>query len=209
MAHYAQIDNNNIVIQVIKTNNDQQDTEQWLVDTYGGTWIQTSYNTHNGVHFENGTALRVNFASIGMKYDKKTDAFYSETWPFPSWKLNKKTKIWEAPVKKPENPPTSWNETTKSWDIVPSPYPSWIYDDIKQSWQSPIPRPWGAKAPMQWDETSQTWTMIPKPYLSWTYNKQTDSWEAPLPKQPLGKWIWDEDDKMWYPSDPITRKLYA
>ena len=211
MAHYAQIDNNNIVIQVIKTNDDQQEIEKWLVDTYGGTWIQTSYNTRNGVYVGNGpgTALRVNFAGIGMKYDKKADAFYSDTCPIPSWKLNKKTKIWEAPVKKPIDTPSIWNETTKSWDITPKPFPLWEYDKKTDSWRPPLPKPWGAKAPMQWDESTQFWSIIPKPYLSWVYNKEADSWEAPVPVPPLGNWTWDEDDKMWYPSDPITRKLYA
>jgi hypothetical protein len=78
MAHWAEIDENNIVLRVLVTDtNDQNGDEgyQWLVDNLGGTWIKTSYNTVDGVHIQGGTPLRKNFASIGYTYDEERDAF--------------------------------------------------------------------------------------------------------------------------------------
>jgi len=161
MAHYAQIDNNNIVVQVIKTNDNQQNTEQWLVETYGGKWIETSYNTKGNVHYapntnipDGGVALRYNYAGVGYVYDQKADAFYDPNPPYPSWKLNKKTYTWVAPVKQPKNSVISgWNETTQSWETVSSPYPSWII--VNGSWTSPTPQP--ALIGWTWDEDDKMW----------------------------------------------------
>jgi len=78
MAHWAEIDDNNIVIRVLVTdNNDLNDDEgyQWLVDNLGGHWLKTSYNTLGGVHTTGGTPLRKNFAAIGYTYDERRDAF--------------------------------------------------------------------------------------------------------------------------------------
>lgn len=78
MAHFAQIDENNIVLQVLVTdNNDSNGDEgyQWLIDNLGGRWIKTSYNTINGVHTNGGVPLRKNFAGIGFTYDEQRDAF--------------------------------------------------------------------------------------------------------------------------------------
>ena len=101
MAHFAQIDENNIVIQVLVTDsNDPNGDEgyQWLVDNFGGTWIKTSYNTKGGVHALGGTPLRKNYAGVGMIYDETRDAFI---WPKPDdgdyWILNEETCLWEIP----------------------------------------------------------------------------------------------------------------
>jgi hypothetical protein len=78
MAHWAEIDDNHIVTQVVVTdNNDPNGDEgyQWLVDNLGGRWIKTSYNTRAGVHAEGGVPLRKNFASVGYTYDEQRDAF--------------------------------------------------------------------------------------------------------------------------------------
>jgi hypothetical protein len=81
-------------------------------------WKQTSYNTHGGVHNNNGTPLRKNFASIGMIYDEDRDAFIHKK-PFNSWILNEDTCLWNAPVAMPiDDNKYSWNEQTLSWDIV-------------------------------------------------------------------------------------------
>ena len=81
-------------------------------------WVQTSYNTHGGVHNNNGTPLRKNFAGIGMTYDEDRDAFIPKK-PYNSWILNEQTCLWEAPVALPdtENKYT-WNEATVSWDLT-------------------------------------------------------------------------------------------
>lgn len=78
MAHWAQIDENNVVLQVtVGDNNDLNGDEgyQWLVDNIGGRWIKTSYNTVGGVHKTGGTPLRKNYAGIGYTYDEQRDAF--------------------------------------------------------------------------------------------------------------------------------------
>jgi hypothetical protein len=78
MAHFAEIDENNIVIRVLVTdNNDPNGDEgyQWLIHTFGGRWVQTSYNTLAGVHLIGGTPFRKNYAGIGYTYDEQRDAF--------------------------------------------------------------------------------------------------------------------------------------
>jgi hypothetical protein len=108
MSHWAQIDDNNIVVQVTVGNNDEADEGyQWLIDNLGGTWIKTSYNTHAGKHDLGGTPLRKNYAGIGFTYDRVLDAFIPPkpadtlTLPdgtvhkFAGWKLNEETCNWE------------------------------------------------------------------------------------------------------------------
>jgi hypothetical protein len=113
MSHFAQIDENNIVTQVLVI-------EQDVIDTgmFGdpASWIQTSYNTRAGVHTLGGTPLRKNYAGIGFKYDPVRDAFY-EPKPFASWLLNEETCRWEAPTPMPveEGKIFVWNEETVSW----------------------------------------------------------------------------------------------
>jgi hypothetical protein len=87
-----------------------------FVDSTPGNWIQTSYNTKGGIHYDpverdvhgrytpsedQSKALRYNFAGIGYFYDRSADAFY-EQQPFPSWKLDTDTYLWVAPLQCPE-----------------------------------------------------------------------------------------------------------
>lgn len=114
MAHFAQIDENNTVTQVIVV-------EQEVINTgmFGdpATWIQTSYNTHGGVHSQGGTPLRKNYAGIGYTYDAVRDAFIPPK-PYASWVLNEDTCLWTAPVPMPETEGHyTWNEETTSWDL--------------------------------------------------------------------------------------------
>jgi hypothetical protein len=119
MSHYAKV-NNGIVEQVIVADADFF-TNGHFVDTSPGEWIQTSYNTHGGIHYgqdwqpDGGIALRGNYAGIGMIYDSVNDVFYTKQ-PFPSWTLNNTTWIWEAPSAYPNNGKTYvWNESTLNW----------------------------------------------------------------------------------------------
>ena len=115
MAHWAKIENGIVVQITVGSNNDLDEGYQWLIDNLGGTWIKTSYNTHGGVHALGGIPLRKNYAGIGSIYDEKRDAFY-EPQPFPSWKLNEDTCIWEAPVEYPTDGKVyRWDEPTVSW----------------------------------------------------------------------------------------------
>jgi hypothetical protein len=106
MAHFAELDENNIVLRVVVTNNDfENEGYDWLVENLGGTWIQTSYNAN----------FRKNFAGIGFKYDEVLDAFIPPQ-PFASWTLNEQTAKWEAPVPYPEDDLMYfWDEENKNW----------------------------------------------------------------------------------------------
>ena len=111
MAHYAKIQDN-IVTQVIVAEQDFFDT---FVDTSPGEWIQTSYNTHGGVHTLDGTPLRKNYAGIGFSYDRTLDAFIPPK-PYASWILDEETCLWNAPVAYPEDDKMyRWNEETVNW----------------------------------------------------------------------------------------------
>ena len=118
MAHFARIDENNIVTEVLVVDDKWEHMGQhYLAEVcgLGGTWIQTSYNTYGGVHSLGGTPLRKNFAGIGYIYDKERDAFYLPQ-PYPSWTLNTQTFLWEAPVPYPTDGGVyTWDEATQSW----------------------------------------------------------------------------------------------
>jgi hypothetical protein len=114
MAHFAKV-NNGIVEKVIVAEESFFDT---FVDDSAGEWIQTSYNTKAGVHLNNGTPLRKNYAGIGYTYDKTRDAFIPPQ-PYPSWTLNEDTCRWECPVEYPTDGNIyTWNETDQQWDEV-------------------------------------------------------------------------------------------
>ena len=96
MAHFAEVDADNIVLRVIVA-----DTKEWCENNLGGTWVQTSYNTYGNQHPE-GRPLHKNYAGVGYKWDGV--GFYAPQ-PFPSWSKNEDTYLWEAPVSpKPQNP---------------------------------------------------------------------------------------------------------
>ena len=124
MAHYAELDSNNVVKQVIVVSNADTSTAQgeekesigiaFCERLLGGTWVKTSYNA----------TIRKNYAGIGYTYDKNRDAFISPK-PFNSWVLNESTCLWDAPVAYPTDVGTqdapkmyTWNEETIGWDLV-------------------------------------------------------------------------------------------
>lgn len=121
MAHFAQIDENNIVVQVLVVGDDQEHRGQdFLADdlNLGGTWIKTSYNTHGGVHSNGGTPLRKNYAGIGYTYDAGRDAFIPPK-PFNSWVLDEDTCLWNAPTPMPtEGGPYMWVEDDLNWQVI-------------------------------------------------------------------------------------------
>lgn len=101
MAHWAQIDENNTVIQVtVGSNDDPDEGLAWLEENLGGRWLKTSYNTVGGIHLAGGTPLRKNYAGIGFTYDEQRDAFIPPR-PNPLWVLNEETCLWEPPVVTP------------------------------------------------------------------------------------------------------------
>jgi hypothetical protein len=114
MAHFAKV-KDGIVTKVIVA---EQEFIDNVVETEAGTWVQTSYNTHGGVHSLGGTPLRKNYAGIGYTYDQVKDAFIAPK-SYTSWTLNETTCLWEAPVAYPtDGEDYTWNEETTTWDLV-------------------------------------------------------------------------------------------
>jgi hypothetical protein len=125
MAHFAILKTGNIVEQVLVVSNDVATTEQDGINFLRNIFkdqhlpvIQTSYNTHGGIHKLGKTPLRKNFAGIGYQYDQQRDAFISPK-PYNSWILNEDTCIWNAPVAYPQDGNRyNWNETNLTWDLI-------------------------------------------------------------------------------------------
>ena len=112
MAHFAQLDDNNVVTQVIVVANEELldngvESEAkgiaFCQSLLGGNWKQTSYNG----------AMRKNYAGVGFVYDVEKDAFIAPK-PYPSWILNEDAK-WVAPIERPTDVITTWDEETESW----------------------------------------------------------------------------------------------
>ena len=121
MAHFAQLDENNKVLQVIVVANEELILDGVENETKGvifcksllgedTNWKQTSYNA----------SFRKNYAGIGFEYRPDLDAFIAPN-PFPSWTLNEDTCLWEAPTTKPtNNKQYTWDEATISWVEIPT-----------------------------------------------------------------------------------------
>ena len=117
MAHYAFLDENNIVTEVI-TGKDEgeegRDWEQWYGEFRGQTCKRTSYNTIGGIHNNGGTPFRKNYAGIGYTYQADIDAFVPPQ-PFASWTLNANAQ-WEAPTPMPNDGQMyTWDEASTNW----------------------------------------------------------------------------------------------
>lgn len=129
MGHFAKVVDGTVVNVIVA----EPEFFDEFVDETPGQWVQTSYNTNGGIHYQSdkitpsedqSKALRKNFAGIGYVYDKVRDAFYSPQ-PYPSWTLNEDTCFWECPVAMPPSTGDGsiykWNETEQRWDLVPPP----------------------------------------------------------------------------------------
>jgi len=120
LSHFAKVVDGKVT-QVIVA---EPEFFQTFVDSSPGTWLQTSYNTRGGVHYQpdsetpsadQSKALRKNYAGVGYDYDAAKDAFIPPQ-PFPSWVLNSQTCLWNAPVAMPtDGKPYAWDEATTSW----------------------------------------------------------------------------------------------
>ena len=101
MSHFAKIESGIVTTVIV--------VEQDIVDTYDGTWVQTSYNTRGNVHYgqdgepDGGVALRGNYAGIGYTYDADNDVFHEKLKPHNSWTLDTDTWMWKAPITYPDD----------------------------------------------------------------------------------------------------------
>ena len=121
MAHYAFLNMQNIVTEVIVGKDETDGPTNWEIH-YGNFREQvckrTSYNTRGGVHANGGTPFRKNYAGIGYTYDETRDAFIPPQ-PYDSWVLNETSCLWEAPVSYPtDGEQYEWNEETTTWDLI-------------------------------------------------------------------------------------------
>lgn len=118
MAHYAEIDANNVVLRVIVVSNEDESTPDgttvesigvaFCQRLFGGDWVKTSYNG----------SIRKRYAGIGYTYNSSLDAFVPPQ-PYPSWTLDNATADWIAPVPMPtDGKRYTWNEDTQSWDAI-------------------------------------------------------------------------------------------
>jgi hypothetical protein len=116
MAHFAELDENNVVTQVIVgINEDEGDGEAIYLENTGKIWKQTSYNTKAGQHILGGTPFRKNYAAIGFTYDETRDAFIPPK-TFESWALDEETCCWVPPVPRPTDGNSYyWDEPTLTW----------------------------------------------------------------------------------------------
>jgi len=127
MAHFAKLDQNNIVTFVTVGRQEDDGKEQELSERTGDIYKQTSYNTHGGVYYDPETnlpaddqskAFRKNYAGIGYTYDKYRDAFIPPR-EFNSWTLDEFSCTWRAPIPYPEDENLyTWNEINQQWDLV-------------------------------------------------------------------------------------------
>jgi hypothetical protein len=114
MSHFVKVLDGKVIQGIVA----EAEFFQTFVDSSPGEWIQTSYNTHGGVHVNGGTPLRKNYAGIGYSYDRIKDAFIPPK-PFASWVLNDDTCLWDAPTPMPTDDKFyEWDETTTSWKEI-------------------------------------------------------------------------------------------
>ena len=120
MGHFAKVVDSKVAKVIVA----EPEFFETFVDDSPGKWIQTSYNTRGGVHYNPETgepsadqtkALRKNYAGIGYDYDVTRDAFIPPQ-PFASWTLNETSCLWEAPVAYPDDGKMyQWDEDTTNW----------------------------------------------------------------------------------------------
>jgi hypothetical protein len=122
MSHFAKIDSNKKVVNIIVA---EEDFFTNFIDNEPGEWIQVSYNTRAGKHFssltneeDDGVPLRGNYPQIGFTYNNALDAFVAPQ-PYSSWTLNETSYLWEAPTAYPDDGNTyTWDEETTAWVLV-------------------------------------------------------------------------------------------
>lgn len=129
MAHFAKLDENNVVVFVTVGRQEDDGKELELQERTGDVYRQTSYNTRGGVHYNAETgepsadqskALRYNYAGIGFTYDPERDAFIPPK-PFDSWVLDEATCLWAAPIEYPADGGVyTWDEAEGDWVEVVS-----------------------------------------------------------------------------------------
>jgi len=191
MAHFAKLDENNVVLAVHRVHNnellDDNGVEQeakgaaFLTKLHGHTkWKQCSYNTLGGNHKLGGTPKRKNYAGAGYTYDEGRDAFIGAK-TFPSWVLDETTCQWKAPSAEPV---TYTQQVTDLNDAA-----------VKDTYE--------------WDEPSKSWRLvyrreedIRKNHIGKPYTNDPNTGNPRIPPKPYASWIWNESLYRWEPPTP-------
>jgi len=166
MAHFAQLDENNLVVQTIVVSNEVinnlpfPESEpigvEFCKSLYKGqdtVWKQTSYNSN----------FRWRYARPGGYYDATNDGFLPPK-AHASWVVDPVKKNWTAPVPYPSDGNVyQWDEPSLSWVPKPKPYPSWVPDSTCTQWVPPTPMPYPNMPPFyEWDESTLSWIEAPQ-----------------------------------------------
>ena len=183
MAHFAQIDENNVVTRVVVVPDSEEHRGEEFLHNIGltGRWIQTSITNK----------IRKVFAQSGFAYLPEKDAFQPPS-PFPSWVFDEETWTWVSPVPQPVSEESfTWNEETLAWEEV-SKYPaSWI------DGQPPIPVPNDGKF-YQWNEEEISWEEIIPTVPPSFIQDENGNWVPPVPMPRNGNiHLWDEGTLSW------------
>lgn len=165
MAHFAQLDENNVVLEVIVVSNGQLTDDSGQESEAKGTafcqslfgentrWVQTSYNSN----------FRKRYACAGYTFDEALDAFIKpKPEDYPSFVLDPVTADWVPPIPVPTDTVYRWDEPTLSWIEVPQPYPSWTAQGDPLKWVAPVPMPTDGKL-YHWNEDTQSWVEVTSP----------------------------------------------
>lgn len=126
MAHFAEIDENNIVLRIVVIDDEHEHRGHEFLSQdlgLGGTWLKTSYNTFRGEHLNGGTPLRKNYAGIGDRYDPNLDAFIPKC-PYASWvDVDPVTATHLPPIPQPPSEESDpfvweWDEENINWKQI-------------------------------------------------------------------------------------------
>jgi hypothetical protein len=161
MAHFAQLDENNVVIRVIVVNNnelmdgaDESEAKgiSFCQSLYGADtrWVQTSYNGN----------FRKRYAGVGFLYDPVLDIFIAPRHvDCPDFVFDPITTEWVPPIPRPTDTVYRWDFVTKTWNPLPQPYPSWTAQGNPLGWTPPVPYPKNGKN-YRWDEPTLSWIEV-------------------------------------------------
>jgi hypothetical protein len=191
MAHWARIDEDNIVIEVIVTENSDDEGQGWVSENLQGTWLKTSYNTRLGKHLFDGEPFRKNFAQPGYSYDSNLDAFIPPKMPGrKSFILDTKTATWMPPIPFPED--ATW---IPEFQDMPE-----GHDDFEE------------KRVYFWMNGYQTWGLIPcdcmpppemTPDKIYFWHPIEKEWQLPDFKGTEENHHWNPIEKKWQSEDPM------
>ena len=198
MAHWAKINEENIVETIIVTSNDEADEgESWIAENLEGRWVKTSYNTRRGIHLFGGTPFRKNFAEVGGTYSPELDAFIPAKLEWQKdFILDEETCDWVPAVPFPEDadyvmfygktPATVEVETeingetvlVGELDVLPT-------DNV-----------------YFWLHSESDWGMYPnsnypKPEGQYFWNPLAKEWQAPTDEKPEGQYFWNVFTNEW------------